>query len=107
MSCFEIGKKFFQNYIPLSILTSNFFNQLRIILLNFKLLRVLIIVFFSSFLTIAQDFSVNKIETPNWWIGMEWDTLQLILYSGNLRGVNVKSENPDLEIFRVQSLENP
>ncbi|MDH3268240.1 MAG: alpha-amylase family glycosyl hydrolase, partial [Ignavibacteria bacterium] len=38
---------------------------------------------------------------------MEWDTLQMMVYGENLEGVNVKSEDSDLEILKVQSLENP
>ena len=104
---FEKGKIFFQNYIPLSILTSNFFNQLGRISLKIKLLKVLIIVFFSCLSAFAQDFSIAKIEPPNWWVGMKYDTIQLMVYGEDLEGVSVKSEDPDLEILRVQTPENP
>jgi len=74
--------------------------------LNFKSLKVLIIVFFSSLIALPQEFSISKIEPPNWWVGMKWDTLQLMVYGENLRGVNVKSGDQYLEILNVQSLKN-
>jgi neopullulanase len=49
---------------------------------------------------------VNKIEPPNWWVGMKWDTVQLMVYGKNLNGVNVRSVDDNLRILNVQSLEN-
>jgi glycosidase len=74
--------------------------------LNFKSLKLLYILIFSCLSALPQDFSINKIEPPNWWVGMKWDTLQMMVYGENLEGVNVKSENEDLGILKVQSLEN-
>jgi glycosidase len=76
-------------------------------LLNFKSLKILFIVIFCCLPTLAQDFSISKIEPPNWWIGMKWDTLQLMVYGENLEGVNVKSEEVGLKILQVRTLENP
>ena len=38
---------------------------------------------------------------------MKNDTIQLMVYGEDLEGVSVKSEDPDLEILRVQTPENP
>ena len=75
--------------------------------MKIKLLKVLIIVFFSCLSAFAQDFSITKIEPPNWWVGMKYDTIQLMVYGEDLEGLSVKSEDPDLEILRVQTPENP
>ncbi|MGB5287550.1 MAG: cyclomaltodextrinase N-terminal domain-containing protein, partial [Ignavibacteriaceae bacterium] len=75
--------------------------------MNFKSLKVLFIVVFSCLSALPQDFSISKIEPPNWWVGMKWDTLQVMVYGENLDGVNVKSEHQDLEILKINLLENP
>jgi glycosidase len=57
-------------------------------------------------LSFPQDFLVNKIEPPNWWIGMKWDTVQLMVYGENLDGLEVISSDDELKILNVQSLDN-
>ena len=49
---------------------------------------------------------MDKIEPPNWWAGMKLDTLQLMVYGENLKGVKVRSEDPKLEILGARSPEN-
>ena len=49
---------------------------------------------------------MNKIEPPNWWVGMKWDTVQLMVYGENLNGVNVRSVDDNLKILSFQSTEN-
>jgi glycosidase len=75
--------------------------------LKFISLKALIIALCISFLSYSQDFSINKIEPPNWWVGMKLDTIQLMVYGANLKGVNVKAVNPQLDVLGVQEVENP
>ncbi|MDZ7623097.1 MAG: cyclomaltodextrinase N-terminal domain-containing protein [Ignavibacteriaceae bacterium] len=49
---------------------------------------------------------MNKIEPPNWWVGMKWDTVQLMVYGENLNGVNVRSVDDKLKILNFHSSEN-
>ncbi|HSW56071.1 MAG TPA: alpha-amylase family glycosyl hydrolase [Ignavibacteriaceae bacterium] len=72
----------------------------------FNTLKVLIFIFFYSLAGFSQNFSVNKIEPPNWWVGMKWDTVQLMVYGENLTGVNVRSVDDKLKILSFQSSEN-
>jgi len=53
----------------------------------------------------AQDFSINKIEPPNWWTGLKRDTLQLMVHGSNLNQVNVTSSD-GLKLLQVHYLEN-
>ena len=106
LSRLQTGKKFFQIYIALSILTSEFFINNIQNTLNFLARKTLLIIFIYSFLAFSQDFSINKIEPPNWWVGMKHDTVQLMVYGENLNGIKVNSSDPELEISGVTSLEN-
>lgn len=60
-----------------------------------------------TFSIFPQTFRIDKIEPPNWWIGMEWDTLQLMVYGENLSDVEVSFEDESLEILKVLNVENP
>ncbi|MCG6914467.1 cyclomaltodextrinase N-terminal domain-containing protein, partial [bacterium BMS3Abin03] len=41
----------------------------------------------------------------NWWIGMKWHTVQLMVYGKNLNEVNVSSSINGLNILNVNSNE--
>ncbi len=67
-----------------------------------KLIILLLIIKSTIF---AQSFGVNKIEPPNWWEGIKWDTLQLMIYGEGLSDVKVTSEN--LNIIGIHHAESP
>jgi neopullulanase len=71
-----------------------------------NIFKTLLLIFIYSLPGFSQNFSVDKIEPPNWWVGMEWDTVQLMIYGENLEGVRVSSFNDELKILNVQSLYN-
>ena len=75
-------------------------------LLYFKILKPVILVIFLSLSGFSQNFIINKIEPPNWWVGMEWDIVQLMVYGENLEGVKVRSSDSSLELLNVLSPEN-
>jgi glycosidase len=76
-------------------------------LLYFKILKPVILVIFLSLPGFSQNFIINKIEPPNWWVGMNWDTVQLMVYGENLEGVDVRFENNSLKILNIKNLANP
>ncbi len=53
-----------------------------------------------------QNFSIDKIEPPNWWVGMNWDTVQLMIYGENLGDIKVRSSDSKFKILNVQSTGN-
>jgi len=74
--------------------------------LNLNTLKAVVLISILNLSGFSQDFLINKIEPPNWWIGMKWDTVQLMVYGENLENVNVRSENPDLKVLSVNSTQN-
>jgi glycosidase len=48
-----------------------------------------------------EGFSIDKIEPPNWWSGMQNDTLELMIYGKNLNGVEAGCKNAQLKLERV------
>lgn len=46
----------------------------------------------------AQLLRVDRVEPPNWWTGMRWNTLQLMLYGDGLEGVSAESADPSVRV---------
>lgn len=38
---------------------------------------------------LSQTFKVERIEPPNWWIGMKYDTVQILLYGDNVGNAEI------------------
>jgi len=72
---------------------------------NFKLIVITFIFLTKSFL--AQNFLINKIEPPNWWINLKPDTVQLLIYGRNLQNVTVESKNKYLKVISVKNGASP
>ncbi len=55
----------------------------------------------------AQDFSIEKIEPPNWWFGMKSDTVQIMIYGKNISDVEIFPQHGPIEVVNVQKAESP
>ncbi len=75
--------------------------------LYFNRLKSVIIIVLLNLPGFTQDFSINKIEPPNWWVGMKLDTLQLMVYGDDLENVGVRSVNDGLKVLGIQFIQNP
>jgi len=69
-------------------------------------LIISVIIFLFNSVAYSQSFSVNKIEPPNWWIGMKWNQVQLMIYGENLSNAEVKFDDVRLKVIDIQSVEN-
>ncbi len=49
---------------------------------------------------------INKAEPPNWWVGMENQELQIMLYGDNIATYDISINNNEL-IKSIQKVENP
>ncbi len=54
----------------------------------------------------GQTLSIDKVEPPNWWVGMRWDKVQLMIYGENLGGVMASFDDPALRVTAVHTLES-
>ncbi|MBN1301190.1 MAG: cyclomaltodextrinase N-terminal domain-containing protein [Melioribacteraceae bacterium] len=54
----------------------------------------------------AQSPEVYKIEPPNWWTGMRWNNIQLMIYGKNLNGIDAVFNSSDIKIKSVHNIEN-
>ena len=68
----------------------------------------LILLLLTTFVfTYGQEIKVSKIEPPNWWVGMKYNKIQLMVYGENLKGVNAKFNNDQIKVLKVHEIENP
>lgn len=72
-----------------------------------KKIILLLILFLFSMRINSQDLTINKIEPPNWWTGMKWNNVQLMVYGENLKGVTAKFSDRRIKIKKVHEVENP
>ena len=71
-----------------------------------NLVPIIFFVLFYVPISFSQDFTINKIEPPNWWAGMKWNTVQLMVYAENLDDVSVSTSYPGINVIKTHSVEN-
>jgi len=68
---------------------------------------VIILIIFAIHNLFAQNFSIERIEPPNWWFGMKNDTVQIIIYGNNLSNVEIYPQHGPIEVVAVHEAESP
>lgn len=55
-----------------------------------------------------EDYEkINRVEPPNWWVGFENDTLQLLLHNKNIQDADVSLDYTGIEILKVNKADSP
>jgi len=65
-----------------------------------------LLLFFIFQISTAQEIQISKIEPPNWWAGMKWNKIQLMIYGENLDNISASFNSPDLRISTIHQIEN-
>jgi glycosidase len=68
--------------------------------------HIILLIFLITSISFPQTLSINKIEPPNWWIGMKWNKLQLMIYGENLSEITILSNDERIVIDSVHRIEN-
>ncbi|NUQ81213.1 MAG: cyclomaltodextrinase N-terminal domain-containing protein [Bacteroidetes bacterium] len=56
---------------------------------------------------LANQPSVSRVEPLNWWVGMKWAPLQLLIHGKDLAGSEVTSSHPGLTVQKVHPADSP
>jgi len=72
----------------------------RLIYSSRLLLSVFAVVLFAAYSASAQP-KVDKIEPLNWWVGMKWSPVQLMVYGQELDVVSAEWNNSGLKVLAV------
>jgi len=70
-------------------------------------LTCIVIICINNSVSFPQSLAVNKIEPPNWWVGMKWNQLQLMIYGENLSDAHLKFNDERLKVLDIHSVDNP
>jgi len=67
-----------------------------------------ILILILNFLTcsVAQNIKVDKVEPPNWWSGMKYNQVQLMIYGENLEIQSAEFSDPRISVKKVHSILN-
>lgn len=64
-----------------------------------------LLLFFTTIIN-SGNFEVNKIEPPNWWSGMKWNEVQLMVYGKNIKDAEVSVEGENVKLIKVHNAES-
>jgi len=70
-------------------------------------LKIFLFVIFILRISTAQQFTIERIEPPNWWAGMKYDTVQVMIYGKNLSDVEIYPQHGPIEIVDIHKAESP
>jgi glycosidase len=72
--------------------------------MRYKLL--LIIILFSAIQVLSQS-SIERVEPPNWWVGMEHHKIEIMMYGENLADLTPQIDESGITLISHMSYENP
>lgn len=75
-------------------------------IIQWRILSFLLL-YFAIIPAYGQDVRLDKVEPPNWWTGMQWSEVQLMLYGDQLSGCTARFEDDRLQVKAVHTLPNP
>ena len=68
-----------------------------------KIISLLIVLSFNSPL-FSQ--TISRIEPGNWWVGMKYNTITLLVYGNNISDLQPSFKYSDVELIKTQKVEN-
>ena len=72
-----------------------------------KRLNFIFILLFLNFYIVAQNVDLQKIEPPNWWVGMQNTDLQLLVYGENISTQKIEINSPLVTLNSITTVDNP
>ena len=63
------------------------------------------LIFISMTISNAQD--LQRVEPPNWWVGMKNQELQLLVYGKDIAKTEVEFSYPGVNLVSIDRVENP
>lgn len=74
--------------------------------MRIKILSLLLLLFSISINVLPQNIAVDKIEPPNWWTGMKWNKVQLMIYGTNLKNISARFNSNNILVEKITLPEN-
>ncbi|MDG1054667.1 MAG: glycoside hydrolase family 13 protein [Flavobacteriaceae bacterium] len=72
-----------------------------------KQIICLLITFFGCQFTFLNAQRIERVEPPNWWVGMKHNTVQVLVYGEDISQWEPSVENPDIQLKKTTRVNNP
>ncbi len=69
--------------------------------------RITLLFLFVLLMKISASQTVNRVEPPNWWVGMQNKELQVLIYGTNISNAEVELAYPGVTLVSVEKAESP
>lgn len=69
--------------------------------------KLFLLLLFPTMVWAQSQNVVQRIEPTNWWVGMQNNALQIVLYGKNIQGLEVRIYSKFIQIERIHTPENP
>ena len=68
---------------------------------------IIALILFSGNSSFAQKKGLERVEPPNWWAGMEYSTVQLLVQGTDISAYDVTIDYPGVTLTEVHKADNP
>ena len=68
--------------------------------------RAIILLLFLLFSISIFSQTISRIEPPNWWTGMKWNTVTLLIYGDNISDLQPSFSYTGVELIKAKKVEN-
>ena len=70
-------------------------------------MRILLILCFLTPLYIFSQSTIQRVEPPNWWVGMKTNNIQLLVHGKDIGNLRPSIQYPGVHIINSHAVENP
>ena len=67
---------------------------------------VILVFYINLAVCFGQNIKINKVEPPNWWAGMKWNKVQLMVYGKDLHNISAEFNNKEIKVLKVHNAES-
>lgn len=68
--------------------------------------KILVSFIILTFCFTISSQNISRIEPPNWWTGMKYNTITLLLYGKNISNLNPSLNYSNVELVKTEKVEN-
>ncbi len=69
-----------------------------------KIALSLLALLFSQYMLLAQN--IDRIEPANWWVGMQYNTITLLVYGDHISDLQPRIAYPKVQLVKTETVEN-
>ena len=67
---------------------------------------ITVLFFFIPIILMAQNTTLDRVEPPNWWTSMNYNTITLLVYGNNISELKLAIDYPEVELITTEKVSN-